>query len=158
DPDGNDQIDTTSVKVVSAPAHGTTSVDPGTGVVTYTPAAAFIGTDTFQYTVTDKPGAVSPPGHVTVVVNPPVVVPTNPTANDDAADTDGNAPVTVDVLANDTAPAGRTLQPGTVAVTSPPARGSVSVDPTTGQVTYTAAGFFMGTDTFRYTVKDSAGA
>jgi hypothetical protein len=157
DPDGNDQIDPTSVKVTVGPAHGTTAVDPVSGQVTYTPTAGFTGTDTFQYTITDKPGAVSPPGHVTVVVNPPVVVPPSPTSNDDAADTDGNAPVTVDVLANDTAPSGQTLQPGTVTISTAPARGTVSVDPTTGQVTYTASGFFMGTDTFRYTVKDSAG-
>src|SRR5262249_37871997 len=58
DPDGNDQIDPTTVKVTVAPVHGTTSVDPVSGKATYTPAAGFIGTDTFQYTVTDKAGAV----------------------------------------------------------------------------------------------------
>src|SRR5262245_53985737 len=50
DPDGNDQLNPASVAVVSNPAHGSTSVDAGTGAITYTPAAGFSGTDTFTYT------------------------------------------------------------------------------------------------------------
>ena len=160
DPDGNDQIDPATVAVVSAAANGTTAVDPATGQITYTPAGGFVGTDTFRYTVTDKAGAVSAPGNVTVVVNPPTSPPppaTQPTASDDVADTDGNNPVAVAVLTNDLASTGQTLQPGTVTVTTNPTRGTVAVNPSTGEVTYTAAGFFLGTDSFRYTVKDTGG-
>ena len=56
DPDGNEEIQQPgSVKLVSKPAHGTAVVDPTTNIVTYTPAAAFSGTDTFA-TVTDAAG------------------------------------------------------------------------------------------------------
>ena len=158
DPDGNDKLDATTVKVATPPQRGTAAVDPTTGAVTYTPATGFVGTDAFRYTVTDKAGAESPPGTVTVVVGSTGGTPTTPTAGDDAADTDGNAPVAVNVLTNDAAAAGRTLQPATVAVGTRPARGTVSVNPTTGEVTYTATGFFLGTDSFTYTVKDSSGA
>ena len=35
--------------LLDGPDHGTASVDPGTGVVTYTPEPGFCGTDTFTY-------------------------------------------------------------------------------------------------------------
>jgi hypothetical protein len=157
DPDGNNQISPASVAVTTQPAHGSVAVDPATGQTTYTPAAGFVGTDSWRYTVTDLPGAVSSPATVSVVVTSPPVAPPVPTAVDDIADTDGNNSVTVDVLANDVPVPGHPLQPGTVQVVTAPARGSVSVNPTTGAVTYTATGFFMGTDTFRYAVSDGTG-
>jgi len=42
-------------------------------------------------------------------------------------------------------------------VTIPPGHGSVTVNPTTGQVTYTPAPGFTGQDTFVYSVRDHAG-
>ena len=55
--------------IVTAPAHGTTTVNTTTGEVTYTPAQGFSGTDTFTYTVADVAGAVSNPATVSIVVN-----------------------------------------------------------------------------------------
>ena len=46
-------LDKTSVTVTTAPTHGTTSVNTTSGVVTYTPANGFTGTDSFDYTVSD---------------------------------------------------------------------------------------------------------
>jgi hypothetical protein len=152
DPDGPNKLNPASVAVVTPPGHGTTSMDTATGDITYTPAQGFSGTDTFAYTVTDVNGAVSNPAMVTVVVN-------RPQANDDAIDTDGTNPVTVPVLANDTDPDGpNKLNPASVAVITPPAHGSVTVNTTTGDITYTAVAGFAGTDTFTYTVTDFAGA
>lgn len=51
-----------------APLHGTTSVKPTTGAITYTPELGFVGFDTFTYRVSDTLGA-SARGHVYVVVN-----------------------------------------------------------------------------------------
>jgi hypothetical protein len=68
DPDGNDEIDPATVKVVGSPAHGSVAVDPATGAVTYTPADGFAGTDTFKYTMSDTPGAESNVATVTVRV------------------------------------------------------------------------------------------
>src|SRR5205085_11898304 len=84
-----------SVVLTAAPARGSASVDLATGAITYTASGFFRGTDTFQYTFTDSAGEVSNSGTVTVVVNRPM-------ANDDFADTDGNNPVAVNVLDNDT--------------------------------------------------------
>jgi hypothetical protein len=49
---GNDRGDLTSVVSHTAPAHGTLDLQPD-GTFSYTPAAGFTGTDTFQYTTSD---------------------------------------------------------------------------------------------------------
>src|SRR5262249_5416053 len=79
-----------------------------------------------------------------------------PTANPDSATTIGTTPVAISVLANDTDPTGF-LMPGSVTVTSGPSHGSVTVNPATGQVTYTAFAGFTGTDRFSYTATDNSG-
>ena len=48
--------------------------------------------------------------------------------------------------------------PGSVTILSQPAHGTATVNPETNNVTYTAFAGFVGTDTFRYTVTDEAGA
>ena len=55
-------------------------------------------------------------------------------------DTDGTTPVAVDVLANDSPPAGAHLVPGSVTVVTGPQHGSAVVAPATGEITYTAMG------------------
>src|SRR5262245_9684377 len=140
------------VRVVGAAAHGTTTVDSRTGEITYTATGDFSGTDHFTYSFTDTAGQDSNVATVTVIVN-------RPTARDDFADTDGNNPVTVDVLANASHPDGPgTLDPATVTVVGGPAHGTATVDPATGAVTYTASGLFVGTDSLQYTVTDIHGA
>ncbi len=137
-----------SVTVVNAPGRGSVSLDPATGVLTYTPADGFAGTDAFRYTFQDVEAGVSNPAIVTVVVN-------RPHAADDTIDTDAGNPVTIPVLANDTDPDGNEmLDKASVAVVASASHGTTSVNTTTGDVTYTPAEGFAGTDTFRYTVKD----
>jgi len=156
DPDGNEHIDPAHggrVARVSAPAHGTATLNPD-GSFTYTAAAGFTGTDSFRYTVTDDAGATSLPATVFVRVNVP-------TANDDLASFSGTTPVNIAVLANDTDPDGNDhIDPahgGSVALVSPPAHGTATLN-ADGSFTYTAAAGFTGTDSFRYTVADDAGA
>ncbi len=126
-------------------------MNPTTGIVTYTPSAGFWGTDSFTYTVATTHGAVSSPATVTVDVHQP------PQANNDTATTLEQAPVTIAVLANDTDPAGATILPASVTITTQPTFGTVSVNPTTGSVLYTPAFNRFGTDTFQYTITDSNG-
>src|SRR5262249_41417734 len=133
------------------PSHGNVSVNPTTGAITYTAFAGFGATDTFTYTVTDDAGATSNPATVTLQVHVPL-------ANDDFALADGTNPVLIDVLANDSDPDGSEhFVLSSVTVTSQPAHGSVSVNPATGKITYTADPQFTGTDTFQYTVGDDNG-
>lgn len=54
----------------SAPANGTL-INNGDGTFDYTPAASFLGTDSFTYTVEDNDGATSNPATVTITVSDP---------------------------------------------------------------------------------------
>lgn len=80
-----------------------------------------------------------------------------PQAVNDTATTGLNQAVVVNVLSNDSDPDG-TLDPTSVAVTQNSASGSVSVNATTGVITYTPNTGFSGSDTFKYTVRDNLGA
>ncbi|HEY6569178.1 MAG TPA: Ig-like domain-containing protein, partial [Candidatus Limnocylindrales bacterium] len=67
DPDGT--LDPASVAITGLPNHGTVTVDPATGVITYTPDPDWSGTDTFSYQVCDDQGACDT-ADVTVTVDP----------------------------------------------------------------------------------------
>jgi regulation of enolase protein 1 (concanavalin A-like superfamily) len=67
DSDSDGTLVASSVSVVSQPAHGTTSVG-SSGVVTYTPAAGYVGADAFSYRVADDDGALSNVASVSVSV------------------------------------------------------------------------------------------
>ncbi|MFF1634492.1 choice-of-anchor L domain-containing protein [Leifsonia sp. NPDC058248] len=68
-PGADDEEDELTYSIDSAPAHG--EVESTEDGVTYTPAAGFVGTDTFTFTVSDGV-TVSDPYTVTIVVSPPV--------------------------------------------------------------------------------------
>jgi Ca2+-binding RTX toxin-like protein len=78
-----------------------------------------------------------------------------PVAANDTATTTLHTPVTISVLTNDTDDG--TLVPSSVAIGTDPTNGNVSVNGTTGKITYTPALGFFGVDTFTYTVKDNTG-
>ena len=136
--------DTLTVTTVTDPASGSVAV-LGNQVV-YTPDASFSGSDTFDYTVDDG-NSGSDTASVTVNV---VAGNENPVAVADAATTDQNSPVVIDVLANDTdADTGDTL---TITAVNTPANGTAAV--VTGGVEYTPAVDFSGDDTFTYVIDD----
>ena len=141
DRDWENDLDRSSVSVVSGPANGTL-VNHGDGRVSYTPAPDFHGVDSFVYEVFDGPGA-SDTATVSLFVAPQVDV------ADDVATVDEDHVVTIDVLANDD------FADPTAAVTSvgdvvAPANGAVSI--VDGQVVYTPNADFHGTDRFSYSV------
>ena len=149
DPDGT--LDPTSVAIVGAVGHGTTNVNPTTGVITYTPAANYTGPDSFSYQVRDNLGADSNVATVSITVNAP------PLANNDTATTNQNTAVVINVVGNDSDSDG-TLDPTSVTIVSPAGHGTTSVNPTTGMITYTPAASYTGPDSFSYRVKDNLGA
>ncbi len=132
-----------SLAGVTQGAHGVV-VANADGTVTFTPAADFQGTDTFEYSVRDAHGNIER-ALVTVTVN-------NTTdAAPDARTTAEDTAVDIDVLAND-AFAGA----ATVVSFSQPANGSVNQNPD-GTLKYTPAADFHGVDTFTYDVADAFG-
>jgi len=147
-------LDPTKVTSVVPPAHGTISIDPVTGAVTYTPNNKFTGPDVYTLSVCDT----STPTAVCQLVAVPVTVGGNTVkANPDTGSTSPVTPVTTDVLANDTTGSAKTpLNPASVVVLVAPGHGSTSVDPFTGKTTYTPAAGFSGVDTYTYKVCDTS--
>lgn len=143
DPDG----DALSLTAVGTPAHGVAIVSGG--AVSYTPAAGFVGVDSFSYTITDANGTTAT-GTVTVTVEAGNRA---PVANDDFAETINPVWVLIDALANDSDPDGDAIE---IVSFTQPANGTV-VQVAPGQFHYKANAAFCGLDPFTYTIRDSAG-
>ena len=121
------------------------------GSFTFTPTTNYNGpVPVATYTVTD--GTATATGTLTVGVTP---VNDAPIAADDLASTPINAPVTINVLGNDSDPDG---DPLTVSnpVLADPTRGSVVVNPD-GTLSFTPAANITGPVTITYTVIDGHG-
>ncbi|HTJ49884.1 MAG TPA: tandem-95 repeat protein [Cyclobacteriaceae bacterium] len=139
---------------------GTFTVN-GSGVVTYTPLTNFVGTATLQYTVNDNSGATSNSATISITVN---FVNQAPVAHDDAATTNEDVAVTINVTANDENDglfdlSSVDLDPATAGIqsTRSTADGNYSVNTSTGIVTYTPALNFNSSTSITYTVKDNLG-
>ena len=152
DSDIDNNLDTLSVTILSGPANGTATVDPVTGDIIYTPNSNFNGMDTIVYQICDT-GIPIYCGSATVVIS---VTPVNdaPIAVDDNVNTNENTAVTFDPLINDSDVEGG-LNPASVGIIGGPNSGTATVDPVTGQITYTPGPYFNGIDTIVYVVCDS---
>ncbi|WP_158156491.1 tandem-95 repeat protein [Vibrio alginolyticus] len=142
--EGDDKV--VSLDTNNGPANGTVSVNPD-GSVTYTPNDNFHGADSFTYIVTS--GGVSESTTVNVDVTP---VNDAPVANDDAATTQEDTAVTIDVLPNDTDIDGDTLSIQSASV--PETQGTVEI--IDGKLVFTPAKNFHGDAEITYTVTDGA--
>jgi hypothetical protein len=136
-----------SAYLATSPSHGVLNLSSNGGF-SYTPAAAFAGTDSFTYRATDGTTSSTP---ATVSITVAHTIP--PVANNDSALAVTNAPLSVappGVLANDTDASGLTLS--TVLV-SGPSCGLLNLN-ANGGFTYTPSNNFAGTDTFTYQATD----
>jgi large repetitive protein len=132
----------TSVAIATPPTRGTATLAGTT--VTYTPAAGFIGTDTFTFTATG-PGGTSAPATVTVIVSPPPP----PTVANVTTTTPYQTVRSIDLAPSVTGVS------SSLAIATPPTRGTATLAGTT--VTYTPAAGFIGTDSFTYTATGPGG-
>uniref|UniRef100_UPI00404742BF S8 family serine peptidase n=1 Tax=Rheinheimera sp. TaxID=1869214 RepID=UPI00404742BF len=117
------------VNIVTAPTNGTATVDEA-GMIIYTPAANFNGTDSFTYSATDESGTELTPTVVNVVVTPVNDAPTL-TAGAAKSVAEGES-VTLNVTGTDID--GDTLTYTWTQTAGP----SVSVNSTSNSVTFTA--------------------
>ncbi len=152
--------DSLSVTLDAQPAHGTAAVNPDK-TISYTPAADWNGTDSFNYTVHDTGGATAG-ATVTVTVNN---VNDAPAANADSKSTNEDTAVLIDALDNDTdtdKDASLNATPGAESLSlvtngfSGVDNGTVSI--VSGQIQFTPAANWNGSETFTYTVRDVTGA
>ena len=135
----------------SPPSHGTIVLNLD-GTYVYTPAPNYNGPDEFKVTISDGKGGtvtisvpvtVTPVNDVPVATSPPITT---------LEDTPKIGKVTATDVEDDLA-----AKPLTYTLTTPPANGSVTVNPD-GTYTYTPAPNYHGADVFEITVKDSDGA
>lgn len=135
---------------------GVATINAGGGSVNYTPAAGFIGTDTFTYTIEDA-GGLQSTATVNVDVAPAVV----PSARPDSDTTSEGSAIVFDVLNNDRVNAGAMATlisaangtNGTVVILD----NGTPTDLTDDTIEYTPNADFNGTDTFTYIMNDTAG-
>ena len=162
DPDVGDTR--TVLAVNTTGLQGSAAVTAGGGSVTYTIGNAYqslragqTATETFSYTMADGGGAQST-ASVTVTVtgvnDAPVAVGNTASVGEDAG------PITIDVLANDSdMDAGDTKTISALGTTGLKGSAAIAAD---GTITYTPFQSLrtgqVGSDTFTYTVRDSAGA
>ena len=149
DPDGNDLVLTTTPVV--APATGSLTLNAD-GTFSFTHDGSETSSDSFTYEVCDN---VSPTPLCANAVVTITIAPVNdaPSVADDSASTDEDTAVEIDVLANDSDSDGA-LDPATVMVASGPVNGGISVNMTTGAITYTPDADFNGSDAFTYQACD----
>jgi len=116
----------------------------------FTPAAGFFGTVTFQYGITNSAGGTASSTVTVVVLGPPAASP-------NYASTQEGAPVTINVLANDTDQNSPPLPLAISSFTQPtvPANGKVTLSGT--NLVFTPSSTFVGTATFSYTITNTAG-
>lgn len=154
----NESGDTLTITDVTTPNNGgTVTIDTGGATVNYSPAAGFVGNETFTYTMQDQGGLMST-ATVTVDVAPSVV----PSARTDVATTTENTPATIIVLSNDRVNAGSSA---TLISASNGSSGTVEIldngtptDLTDDTLQYTPNDpNFNGTDSFTYVMNDTSG-
>jgi hypothetical protein len=134
-----------TLEAVDQPAHGKAELGPDGGVV-YTPTTGFVGSDTFDYTVSNEYGGTAQ-GTVSVTVTDIA-----PTLGSVQLRTDEGQPVSFDALDEASAPEGNIVHVSSVGT---PAHGTAVVHD--GVVTYTPDDGFSGEDSFSYSVADQHG-
>ncbi|WP_208112301.1 Ig-like domain-containing protein [Pedobacter metabolipauper] len=106
------------------------------------------GTYVFRWRVTTA-GGCSEFDDVQLIVNHP------PVAVNDVATTPLNTPVDIPIVNNDNDDTGNPSIPrASILIKTPPAHGSLTINYTTGVVTYDPVTGYTGSDSFTYTVKD----
>jgi hypothetical protein len=152
DPRANDldaDGDPLAITAVSSAAHGTVSYSAGS--VIYTPAAGYVGPDSFTYTISDGRGGTTT-GTVSVTVAAPNAN-RAPTARPDSVSTLQHRAVTFDPRGNDTDP---DLDALVITGVGAAANGTVTINNGVS-LTYQPTGHFFGSDAFTYTVSDGRG-
>ena len=137
-----------SVTVTQLPSGtGTITVNPTTGQYTFVPNPSYAGTTITTYTVCNT--SVNPQVCSNATIN--INVKPNPIAVNDATNTIINTPVSGNAASNDSG----TLT-GVFSITGPSANGTVTINSSTGQFTFTPALSFTGVTTATYQLCNGA--
>ncbi|CAL1125489.1 unnamed protein product [Cladocopium goreaui] len=152
--DPNGTIVPSTVALQSTTANGSLSINPATGVATYTPTLNFNGIDTFSYRVQDNDGGFSNVATVTITVQS---VNDAPVLLDDSVVTPVNTPIVIPVSSLGFDVDG-TLDFSTLNIVQNVTNGNLIVNNVTGELTYVPNPGFGGLDLFTFRVRDNEGA
>ena len=140
--------DALGYSISSTPTSGIVTLNPATGAFVYTPNSNYSGLDSFVVTISDGNGGTTTSAitvGVTAINDAPVSANQNLTTPEDTA-------VSGNIVATDID--GDTL---TYSVTATSTNGTVTIDPVTGNFTYTPNNNYNGSDSFVVTVSDGKG-
>jgi hypothetical protein len=150
DIDTGDSI--SNLVIVTEPSKGTLSIIDAK--VNYQPDSDYFGSDSFTYQAQDSTGALGIAATVFINISGSN---DSPVAVNDSITTDEDVAVTIDVLNNDT-----DIEDGidatTVTAIVQPGQGTISINSTTGEISYTPNADINGSDSFSYIVKDNQDA
>jgi YD repeat-containing protein len=131
----------TSVAVSTQASHGTATASGIT--IAYTPAANYLGSDSFQYTATNSAGTSAPATvSITVLPPPPIANAVSVTVNQNST----NNPVPLNITGGPAA---------SVAVATQASHGTATASGTT--ITYTPTNAYFGPDSFTYIASNAGG-
>ncbi len=150
-PQGN--IIRSSVRVVTSPLHGITTVNSTTGVITYTPELNYFGSDIFTYSVADVTN-YSDEALVSITIKP---INNPPVAVNDTIKSQEDQIISINLFENDY-DIDNLIDSSKIIIPSPPNHGQVSFDATTHLLTYTPEPDYFGNDSLTYQVFDEDGA
>ncbi|MCV0393253.1 MAG: tandem-95 repeat protein [Nitrosopumilus sp.] len=152
DSDVDDELDLTSINIITQPANGILTVN-NDGTVGYAHDGSETVTDSYTYTINDLAGATSNTATVTITITP---VNDAPVAKNDS-DTVSEGGSTVTDLANNDSDVDDELDLTSINIITQPANGILTVN-NDGTVGYAHDGSETVTDSYTYTINDLAGA
>lgn len=152
DTDPQNNIDPTSVVIVTPPLHGTATVNTVNGRINYTPNLDYNGTDWFVYRVCDVTHYCDE-AKVNITILP---VNDAPVAVDDYRTLAEDNSVLIDVLANDY-DVDNVNDDLVISIVTQPLHGKVQVVTNPDGIVYTPDLNYFGADSFRYKITDPGG-
>ena len=149
DPDGG--FDKSMLSIVFQPQHGTASINPNNGRLSYVPNAGFVGLDSLTYRACDK-GSPTACDMAKIYIR---VTYENlpPQATDDYMSTTTDRQVEVDLLANDN-DFDMAINPASLKVIENPLYGDIWYL-SNGSMRYVPNGSYVGLDSMKYRICDS---
>ena len=149
---GNFPATLVNISTLDPADKGTASINPTTGVVTYTPTPGFSGADSLLYKICDKLNpTVCDSAWVFFTITPVIVA-----SYDNLGTVAAGGTLVKPLFVNDTLNKVGNFNPALVniTVTSNPTKGTATINPVTGQVTYIATPGLSGTDNLVYQICD----
>ncbi|MEY4310107.1 MAG: hypothetical protein RLZ71_33 [Actinomycetota bacterium] len=140
-----------SITIVTQPLHGTVTRNLVTGEITYEPNTKYVGTDSFVYSVCSvEDPTVCDEATVTITIVDVEESGTQANPKLEEKTIEPGKPLVIDPNTLD--PNVTDVDPTTIEVITPPESGTVEIDPTTGEITYTPPADFEGLVTFTFKI------